>query len=331
MHLFRFPRVHLCHAPTPIEPMPNLTRLLGGPTLWIKRDDCTGLATGGNKTRKLEFLIGAADAAGADCVVTHGAVQSNHVRQTAAAAARHGLQCVGVLEQRVASNDRDYSDNGNVLLDRLFGAELEYRPGGSDMDAAMLEVADRLKAQGGKPYLIPGGGSNATGALGYVACALEIIGQCNDMGLRLDTIVHATGSTGTQAGLVTGLVGASSPIRVLGVSVRAPRERQEANVRQLVHKTAELLEIDADIKKEAVEVNGDYTGAGYGVLTEAIAEAIDLVAKHEGILLDPVYTGKGMAGLIDLVRKGHFSKNDNILFVHTGGAAGLFGYAHALC
>lgn len=330
MQLSRFPRVRFCHAPTPIEPMLNLSRLLGGPQIWIKRDDCTGLATGGNKTRKLEFLMGEAQAVRADCIITQGAVQSNHVRQTAAAAARLGMKFVGLLEQRIETNERDYHENGNILLNHLLGAEFELKPGGTDMDAAMLEMADRQREAGGNPYIIPGGGSNALGALGYVSCALEIVSQCNEIGLHIDSVVHATGSTGTQAGLVTGFAGSNSKIPVLGISVRAPRAKQVENVSRLVAKTAELLGLDADIGADAVDVNSDYVGKGYGILNEQIIEAISLVARSEGVLLDPVYTGKGMAGLIDLVRKGMFAKQDNVLFVHTGGSAGLFGYAQAL-
>ncbi len=241
MHLARFPRVKLCHAPTPLEFMPNLTKHLGGPQLWIKRDDCTGVATGGNKNRKLEYLLGEALAQGADHIVTQGAVQSNHVRQTAACAAKLGLKCSVVLEHRIQTNDSDYLDSGNVLMDRLMGVEIEYRPGGTDMQAAIEEVGERLKAAGAKPYVIPGGGSNPTGALGYAHVALELLAQANELGLRIDRLVHATGSAGTQAGLVAGLEALNSGIRVLGIGVRLPRDRQEANVFKLAQATAEKL------------------------------------------------------------------------------------------
>jgi L-cysteate sulfo-lyase len=330
MHLARFPRVKLCHAPTPLEFMPNLTRALGGPQLWIKRDDCTGVATGGNKNRKLEFLVGEALAQGADHLVTQGAVQSNHVRQTTAVAAKFALKCTAVLEHRIQTNDPDYLESGNVLLDRLFGTEIEYRPGGTDMQAALEEVGERLKSQGRKPYLIPGGGSNPTGALGYANVALELLAQANEAGLRIDRLVHATGSAGTQAGLVAGFEAMSSGIRVLGIGVRAPKDRQEANVHRLAEATAAKIGHKGGIARAAVEANCDYVGAGYGIPTEGMAEAVRMLARLEGILLDPVYSGKAMAGLIDLIRKGAFGKDENVVFLHTGGQAGLFGYRDVL-
>ncbi|MCW3473872.1 D-cysteate sulfo-lyase [Limobrevibacterium gyesilva] len=326
MHLARFPRVQLCHAPTPLEFMPNLTKALGGPQLWIKRDDCTGVATGGNKNRKLEFLMGEALAQGADHIVTQGAVQSNHVRQTAAVAAKLGLKCTAVLERRVQTNDPDYLESGNVLMDRILGIDIEYRDGGTDMQKAIEDVGERLKAAGAKPYLIPGGGSNATGALGYANVALELLTQANEKGLRIDRVVHATGSAGTQAGLVAGFEALNSGIRVLGIGVRLPRDRQEANVHKLAEATAEKLGLKGGIRREAVEANCDYVGAGYGIPTEGMAEAVRMLARLEGIFLDPVYSGKGMAGLIDLIRKNQFGKDENVVFVHTGGQVGLFGY-----
>jgi L-cysteate sulfo-lyase len=330
MHLARFPRVKLCHAPTPLEFMPNLTKYLDGPQLWIKRDDCTGIATGGNKVRKLEYLMGEAQAQGADHIVTQGAVQSNHVRQTAAVAAKLGLKCTAVLEHRIQTNDPDYLEGGNVLFDHLMGIEIEYRPGGTDMQAAIEEVGARLSGAGAKPYLIPGGGSNPTGALGYVHVALELLAQANEMGLRIDHLVHATGSAGTQAGLVVGLHALNSGIPVLGIGVRNPRDKQEANVHKLAEATAAKLGIAGGIPAAAVVANCDYVGAGYGIPTDGMAEAVLMLARQEGIFLDPVYSGKGMAGLIDLIRKGQFRKDENIVFLHTGGQVGLFGYSDYL-
>ena len=202
MHLARFPRVRFAHLPTPLEPMPNLSRLLEGPQIYVKRDDCTGLATGGNKTRKLEFLIGDALAQGADTVITHGAVQSNHVRQTAAAACKYGLRCAALLERRVPGHGPEYEATGNVLFDHLFRAELRFVGAGTDMDAAGAELAEEIRDRGGRPYYIPGGGSNPVGALGYVNAGLELLQQANDQGLRIDCVIVGTGSTGTQAGLV---------------------------------------------------------------------------------------------------------------------------------
>lgn len=329
MHLSRFPRIRFAHLSTPLEPMANLSKLLGGPNLWIKRDDCTGLAGGGNKTRKLEFLMGDAVQKGADTIITQGATQSNHARQTAAIATKMGMECHILLEDRTGSKDIEYNYNGNVLLDQLFGASLSQYPADTDMNKAMAELAEKLKAQGKKPYIIPGGGSNVVGALGYVNAALEILGQANDMGLRIDKVVHATGSTGTQAGLVTGFVASNSLIPVLGIGVRAAREAQEANVFKLAEQTAIHLGIEGVVKREHVVANCDYVGAGYGLPTPGGIEAIELFARTESILLDPVYSAKGAAGLIDLIRKGHFKKDDNIVFVHTGGSQALFGYRNA--
>ena len=326
MNLAHFPRVKLCTAPTPLEPMPRLTKLLGGPDIWMKRDDLTGMGLGGNKVRKLEYLAGDALAQGADHLVTQGAVQSNHVRQTAAVAAKLGLRCTAVLEHRIDTNDTAYLNNGNVLLDRILGIDIEYRPGGTDMQAAIEEVGAKLKTEGARPYLIPGGGSNPVGALGYANVAFELVAQANDMGLNIDRLVHATGSAGTQAGLVAGLHAMSSPLRVLGIGVRNPRDKQEANVLKLAQATALHMGLDRPVPASAVEANCDYVGTGYGHPTPGMIEAVQMVARCEGIFLDPVYSGKGMAGLIDLVRKGVFTKGQTIVFLHTGGSSGLFGY-----
>jgi L-cysteate sulfo-lyase len=330
MQLSRFPRVHLGHWPTPLEPMDNLTKFLGGPKLWVKRDDCTGLATGGNKTRKLEWLMGAALKQGADTVVTQGAVQSNHCRQTAAAAAKLGMSCEIILEHRVQTNDVDYLENGNVLLDKLFAAKIHHAGRGSDMNDEMEKLAETLRNRNANPYVIPGGGSNPVGALGYVNCAIETAQQANNIGLKIDWLVHATGSTGTQAGLVAGLAAINSDIKVLGISVRQPKETQEAAVYKLTEATADYIGVKGGVAKEAVMANGDYVGGGYGVPTDGMIEAVTLTARQEGILLDPVYSGKGMAGLIDLIRQGKtFKPDENVVFVHTGGAVGLFGYRTA--
>lgn len=327
MHLARFPRIKLGHGPTPFEPMPNLSRHLGGPTLYIKRDDCTGLASGGNKTRKLEFLIADALKQGADTVITQGATQSNHARQTAAAACKVGIDCKILLEQRVANFGEEYEQSGNVLLDELMGAEIVARmPAGTDMQKAMEVLADELRAKGKKPYVIPGGGSNPIGALGYVVCAQELLSQSFEAGVRIDHVVHATGSTGTQAGLIVGLQASSSGIPVLGISVRAAKQQQEENVNRLVQATAKHLGMQAEIPRDMTVANSDYVGGGYGVPTPEMIEAVRLTARHEGILLDPVYSGKGMAGLIGLIRAGHFGKNENVVFIHTGGSVALFGY-----
>ena len=326
MDLTMFPRVRLCHSPTPLESLENLTKELGGPTLYIKRDDCTGLATGGNKTRKLEFLIGQALQQGADTIITQGAVQSNHARQTAAAAAKFGLNCKILLERRVPNVALDYEQTGNVLLDRMFGAELEWWPAGEDMNAIGRDVTEKVRQEGGVPYFIPGGGSNKVGALGYVNCAIELLQQADEQGLRIDTVVTSTGSAGTQAGLVVGLEDGNSGIKVYGVSARLPRDKQEELVYNLAVETAAYVGMKGEISRESVVANSDYVGPGYGQPTPEMVEAVNLLARTEGILLDPVYSGKAMAGLIGEIRKGTFSKDNNIVFVHTGGTVALFAY-----
>jgi len=326
MNLARFPRIRFAHLPTPLEPMTNLSRALDGPELWIKRDDCTGMSTGGNKTRKLEYLLAEAREQGADIVLTQGATQSNHARQTAACAAKMRIECRILLEDRTGKTDHDYTASGNVLLDHLHGASVEHCAANPDMNAELAKVAARFKSDGRKPYLIPGGGSNPTGALGYVNAAIELIAQANDLGLRIDHIVCATGSAGTQAGLIAGLAGIRSGVPLLGISVRAPRDRQEENVFKLACATADLCGASGAVRREDVIANSDYVGQGYGFSTPGSIDAIQTLARLEGILLDPVYTGKGMAGLIDLIRRGMFKKGQNIVFIHTGGSAGLFGY-----
>ncbi|MBU2532163.1 MAG: D-cysteine desulfhydrase [Alphaproteobacteria bacterium] len=330
MYLARFPRIQLAHLPTPLEPLDRLTVELGGPEIWIKRDDCTGLSTGGNKTRKLEFLMAEAVAEGADTVVTQGATQSNHARQTAAFAAKLGISCHILLEDRTGSHDPDYKYNGNVLLDELHGASWEGRAGGIDMNAELEATAEKMRSSGRRVYVIPGGGSNPTGALGYVNCAFELLEQINRRGLEIDAIIHATGSSGTQAGLVAGLCATHTPIPLLGIGVRAPREKQEAAVFALAQATAEKLGCPGVVTRNAVVANTDYVGQGYGIPTEATLEAIDMFARLEGILLDPVYTGKGAAGLIDLIRRGYFKKGQRVVFLHTGGSAALFAYTSVL-
>lgn len=329
MDLTSFPRVKLGHFPTALEKMPRLTEALGGPEIWIKRDDCTGLSTGGNKTRKLEFLMAEAIAQGADIVLTQGAIQSNHARQTAAAAAKLGFKCHLLLENRTGSEDPQYLANGNVLLDVLHGASYELRPADLDMHQELLDVAATFEEKGLKTYVIPGGGSNPTGALGYVNCAAELMGQINELGLKFDHLVHATGSQGTQAGLVAGMKLIHSPISILGIGVRAPKEKQEAAVLALAQKTIAQFEGAPTLTKEDVTANCNYVGEGYGLTTPEGLEAIKMLAELEGILLDPVYSAKGMSGLIDLIRKGHFKKGERIVFLHTGGAAALFGYQHS--
>lgn len=326
MNVAHFPRLRFAHLPTPLEHLENLSRELNGPEIWIKRDDCTGMSTGGNKTRKLEFLMAEAKQQSADLIMTQGATQSNHARQTAAFAARLRIDCHLILEDRTNKTEKEYNHNGNVFLDLLHGATIERRPANADMNAEMEKLAERFRTDGRNVYTIPGGGSNATGAIGYVNAALELVNQANDKGLRIDHVVHATGSAGTQAGLVTGLVGINSGIPTLGIGVRSPREKQETNVFNLAVKTMQKLGRPNLVQRKDIVANCDYVGDGYGFPAPSTIEAIQMLAKLEGILLDPVYSGKGMAGLIDLVRKGKFTNKENIVFLHTGGSAALFGY-----
>ncbi len=326
MLLSRYPRVSLAHLPTPFEYLPRLTEYLNGPNIYVKRDDCTGLGTGGNKTRKLEFLIADAIEKKADVIITQGAVQSNHARQTAAAAAKVGMRCELVFEKRVTDASSAYMESGNVFLDKLFGANIQEVESGSDMNKEMENISSALREEGMNPYIIPGGGSNSIGALGYVDCVLELIGQANTMNVVIDTIIHATGSAGTQAGIVVGAKALNSKIPVLGIGVNADKEKQEEKVYQLACELSDFMGLPGLVERNDIVANCDYVGDGYGIPTDEMNEAILLLARQEGLLFDPVYSGKGLAGMIDLINKGYFKKQENIAFIHTGGSAGLFAY-----
>jgi D-cysteine desulfhydrase len=329
MHLARFPRRRYTPGPTPIERLDHLTRELGGPEVWIKRDDLLGLASGGNKTRKLEFLVAEALAQGADTLITVGAVQSNHCRLTAAAAAREGLRCRLVLEQRVPGSYDPRASGNNLLFDLLGVEKITVVEGGADLAAAMQAEAAEVAAAGRKAYVIPGGGSNPLGALGYVACAEEILAQTFEMGLALDQVVVASGSAGTHAGLLVGLEADNARLPLTGINVRRPRAEQEGNVHKLVVETAALLQVPAP-ERQAVVALDEWVGPGYSIPTAEMVEAVRMLASLEGVLLDPVYTGKAMAGLIGLARRGHFRKGERVLFVHTGGAPALYAYQPVL-
>jgi len=339
MNLKELPRVSLAHLPTPIEELPRLSRELGGPRLLVKRDDQTGLATGGNKTRKLEFLIADALAQRADRVVTAGAAQSNHCRQTAAAAARLGLACTLVL-----GGDPPDIPDGNLLLDQLLGAQI-YWTGPDRRGERLEEVVAELRADECRPYLIPYGGSNAVGATGYVAAMQELSDQLATQqrvaqypqGAQypqsIDRIVIASSSGGPQAGLVVGarMVGFSG--QIIGVAIdkgEAGSEPYPVHLARLANATAARVGLDADFTPDDFVVNQDYLGEGYGVVGELEREAIHLVARLEGLLLDPVYTGRAMGALIDMIRRGIFSSDETVLFWHTGGAPALFAYANTL-
>lgn len=314
-------RYPLAHLPTPLEPLERLSRQLGGPELWIKRDDQTGLAGGGNKTRKLEFLLADALAQGCDHLITMGAPQSNHCRQTAAAAARAGLGCSLVLRGKPPTGQ-----NGNLLLDRLLGAHLFWS--GDEQPARQAnDVVAQLRAMGRRPYLIPYGGSNVMGATGYVLAMEELTAQLAAQRLNLDFIVFASSSGGTQAGLVLGAHVAGFRGTLLGISVDSPAETLQTHVAALATATATHLGLETVSPAERIQVNDDYIEPGYGVLTDLEREAIQLTAQLEGILLDPVYTGRAMGGLIDLIRWGAFTRRQRVLFWHTGGAPALFAYS----
>jgi D-cysteine desulfhydrase len=308
------PRLKFAHLPTPIEPMPRLSANLGGPRLLVKRDDQTGLAFGGNKTRKLEFLVAEAQAQGADLLITAGALQSNHCRQTAAAAARFGFACTLVLVGEAPAQV-----SGNLLLDRLFGAQIVWTEK-ARREELLQQVFEKAKSEGRKPYLVPYGGSNATGALGYVFAVEELLAQ----GQAPDWIVFPSSSGGTQSGLVLGARHFGFAGRVLGISVDEPQAVLQERVAELAAQTSKKLGARTEFTSREILVNADYCASGYGVLTRAEGEAIRLFAQAEGLLLDPVYTGRAAAGLVDLVRRGFFKKDETVLFWHTGGGPALF-------
>ena len=315
------PRLNFAHLPTPVEELPRLREALrGGPRLLVKRDDQTGLAFGGNKTRKLEFLIAEAREQGAQTLITGGALQSNHCRQTAAAATRFGFKCILVL-----TGDKPQHASGNLLLDLLFGAEIVYVADRKDRDRILQETLDRATQEGTKPYLVPYGGSNATGALGYAFAMKELI----DQNVGADWILFATSSGGTHAGLLLGQRVFGFSGKILGISVDEPAEWLKKEVSQLASATSEKLGEPIEFTPNDVLANADYCDAGYGVVTEREREAIRLFASCEGLLLDPVYTGRAAAGMIDLIRKGFFKRDKTVLFLHTGGLPALFADEYA--
>ena len=324
--LEEFERIKLGHFPTPIEHLKNMSKYLGGPNIFIKRDDCTGLATGGNKTRKLEFLMPDAIKNKAELVVTIGAVQSNHARQTAAACTLMGLKCLIILEQRLKDPPEAYMSSGNVFLNKLFGADIKVCPRNDNPLEFAQNLIKEIKAKGTNVYFIPGGGSNPIGALGYVECLNEIVKENGKY--NFSEIIHATGSSGTQAGLLAGRKYLNSEIPVIGVCVRYEKEIQINKVYTESVKTCEMLKCKILDKSEVV-VDDGYIGPGYGEPTESMKEAVSLLAKKEGILLDPVYSGKAFAGLIGMIRKKQLKKDENILFIHTGGAVSLSAYEWA--
>lgn len=309
---------------TPIQHLRNFTKELGGPNVYVKRDDQLGLTAGGNKTRKLEYLMADAIENGADTIITCGATQSNHCRLTLAAAVKEGLKCLLVLEE-VIPDSYHREANGNILLYHLMGAEMIVVPKGTDMQLEMEKASETVRERGDRPYLIPVGGSNVIGALGYADCAREIIEQTRQLEIELDAIVVATGSAGTHAGLIAGLLQEDSQVPVLGISVSRTRNEAEKLVYDLAAATLNHLESPIELSAEVIHCHDEYVGTGYAQPTDAAMNCIRLLARTEGLLLDPVYTGKVMSGLVDLSKKGRFGKGENILFLHTGGLPSVFG------
>jgi len=313
-------RLHFAHLPTPIEELPRLTEVLGGPRLLVKRDDQTGLAFGGNKTRKLEFLVAEALEQGARTLISGGAMQSNHCRQTAAAAAHFGLECILVL-----TGEMPEKPSANLLLDELFGAKIVAVPDRKDRDRILQETFDNAVAERKQPYLVPYGGSSPTGALGYAFAMEEFMKQ----NANADWIVFGTSSGGTQAGLVLGQRVFGFKGNILGISIDESKEWLQSHVSKLASDASEKIGERLVFDPADVLANADYCRAGYGVLTDAEREAVRLFAKYEGLLLDPVYTGRAAAGMIDLIRQGFFKKDETVLFWHTGGQPALFADKYA--
>lgn len=326
MDLSKFPRRRYTDGYTPIQKLSAFSKTIDGPEIYIKRDDLLGLTAGGNKTRKLEFVVADALEKGCDTLITCGAVQSNHCRLTLAAAVKEGMKCRMVIEERtIGSYDPDAS--GNNFLFRLLGVEkIRVVPGGSDEIAEMEAMAEEASAEGRKPYIIDGSNASALSALGYVACAQEITSQLFDKGICIDHIVCPSGSGGTHGGLLTGIMGVNSRIQTYGVNVRRSKALQEEKVRRVVKETAQFLGLKSDIPEEAVYCLDEYFKPGYSLPNPEMVEAVKLMARTEGILVDPVYTGKAAAGLIGMVRKGYFKKNEKVLFIHTGGSPALYYY-----
>ncbi|MFC1886041.1 D-cysteine desulfhydrase [Thermodesulfobacteriota bacterium] len=330
MNFTKFPRRKYLQGPTPIETLPALSKALDSKVnIYVKRDDLLPGAAGGNKTRKLEFCLADALEKGADAIITCGAVQSNHCRLTAAWSAKEGLDCHLVLEERVKGSYKPEAGGNNFLFELLGVKSIEVVEGGSDMMAEMEKMAQKLKAAGKSPYIIPGGASNAIGALGYAACALETMAQLNDMHLDIDHIIVPSGSAGTHAGMLVGMTGINAGIPISGINVSRKKLIQEEIVFKLARETAEKLRIKGGVDRDDVVCFDGYVGPGYSLPSESMVEAVKLFSKHEAILLDPVYSGKAAAGLIDLVRTGHFPDGANVLFLHTGGSSALYVYMDA--
>ncbi|WP_303237220.1 D-cysteine desulfhydrase [uncultured Bilophila sp.] len=327
MNLAQFPRRGYVQVPTPLEALPRFSQALGGKVnIFIKRDDMLPGTAGGNKTRKLDFCMADALRQGADTIITCGAVQSNHCRLTLAWAVKEGLDCHLILEERVKGSYKPEASGNNFLFQLLGVKSISVVPGGSDMMGEMQKLAETLRAEGKKPYVIPGGASNKIGALGYVSCAEEVLRQLFETGLRIDHMVVPSGSAGTHAGIIAGMIGNNAGIPVTGIGVNRKKEVQQAAVLKLAQETLDYIGTGVTMPTETVVAFDDYVGPGYSLPTDGMVEAVRLLARTESILLDPVYSGKAMAGLIDLVRKDYFPEGSNVLFLHTGGSPALFAY-----
>ena len=331
----RFERAPLSHLPTPFEEMPTLAAELGGPRLFVKRDDQTGLAFGGNKARKLDFILADAVAKGSDSVITWAGVQSNWARMTAAGSRRLGMDPILVLQRR---EDQELAPaDGNLLLDRILGADVRIIEPGGDREAAVADIAAAERESGRTPYVVSVGGSLTGGGmvlpLGSVAYAngfREMLGQAREAGVTITHVIHASGSGSTQAGLVVGAKAIAPEVEIIGISSGGSKAAGEANVLAIARETVEAMGLDVEVGPDDVVVHDEYVGEGYGILNQGVVEAIAQVARTEGILLDPVYTGKAMTGLLDLVKNGHFSDTDAVVFLHTGGTPALFPYREGL-
>jgi len=326
MQLSHFPRVRLGHFPTPLEHLPRLSEALGGPQIYMKRDDCTGLGLGGSKVRKLEFDLGDAQASGCDTLLIHGLIQSNHARLVASAAAKAGMGCTVLLEDRVQGEGDEHAHSGNILLDDLYGAEIRHAPLDTDLNAAIDSTAEEKRRAGLTPYIIRGGGPRWTEALGYIVGALEILAQSTEMEVTFDHIIHASDAGGAQAGFLVGFEGLNTGIPVLGVSPGRPAIDGTERVFRLANETAAQVGLARGISREKIHVTDAFVGPGYGLMSSEALEAVRLTAKAEGVLLDPVYTGKAMAALISMIRAGEFTSEQSVLFIHTGGLPAVFAY-----
>ncbi|MDE1464017.1 D-cysteine desulfhydrase [Spartinivicinus poritis] len=328
MNYKNYPRRHYLQYPTPIEHLPQLSNYLGcGVEIFVKRDDLLPGAAGGNKTRKLEFLVADALKEGADTLITCGSMQSNHCRLTASWAVKEGLDCHLILKSGSESSYKEDNTSGNYFLNKLLGAKIgDIVHANSDLDSLMIDKADLLKQEGKRPYIIPIGGSNSIGTIGYVACAEETIAQLRAMKLDINHIVIPSGSAGTQAGIIAGMTHINDNIQVHGINVSRKKIEQENLVLNLANETAGKLGYSDKIPKDFVTCYDEYVGEGYAIPTKEMIETVKLFARLEGLLLDPVYSGKAAAGMLDLIKQGKFKKGSKILFFHTGGVPALYSY-----